>query len=648
MTSDRLRPIMTTSLTVPGSSSRNNTPRDIPTAIPALKRRVSFTNHGDPDQPIPDKLEDLLEADNVRERPKQQMPPVPRTQETQLQQACQAFDVNRVLSLLQQPPTIESINAVSYDGYTSLFLACTARDDQFAASRVIVEELLRRGASIDIPDGTGCTVLHLSATFGNAGVLGLLLHDPLRVDVVCRSDGETPLHRACRFGHLHCIRLLLEHGASLQATSHALVTPVDVAGLSSTDRDGVFACLAAVQPSIKTLVLHHPDCHDHVTTATHQESPQRIDGILGRLRPFHLLLDVSSDFPFATLAAVRRVHSAKYIDTLKSLHHHVQTNANGVIVLTPRIQVAVQGTALDQAKQDAICDTNFSRGTLKAALRAAGSVCHAIQSVVLGRHRNAFCVVRPPGHHAGWSGLLKDAVSCGFCILNNIMIGAQYALDTFPHVVKKVAIVDFDAHHGNGTQDILEHLPRHNHILFVSLHLYADGFYPGSGHSHDLARNIYNFPLPPVWSASAKEKGSTAFRSRITSVVLPLLAAFQPDLILVSAGFDGCHHDIGNKQHGQRDGAIGLDLTPGDFYWATTQLKQLANVCCQGRLVSVLEGGYGRRNEQGDGLDLDVLQESAAAHVQALTGQTLSWVAPPPTPPRTSGRAVKRRRKELD
>ncbi|RHY29743.1 hypothetical protein DYB32_004883 [Aphanomyces invadans] len=359
----------------------------------------------------------------------------------------------------------------------------------------------------------------------------------------------------------------------------------------------------------------------------------------------HDLIDISSDFAFASMAIVRRVHSAKYVDTLKSLHYQVQSHCVGFMALTPRLQVHVQGTAADQAKLEAICDTSFSRGTLKAALRAAGSVCHAVQSVMKGEHRNA--------------GLLKDSISCGFCILNNVMIGAQYALDSFPHV-KKVAIVDFDAHHGNGTQDILTQQPRPN-VLFVSLHLFAEGFYPGSGGGHDYARNIYNVPINPMWS-HGKDKGSSAFRHKITHVVLPLLRAFGPDLILVSAGFDGCHHDIGNKQYGQRDGPVGLDLSPGDFHWVTTQLMYMANLCCNGRLVSVLEGGYGRvrmEYEEDKGspvsdplahdrsspdkdanntapLILDTLQASAHAHLQALTCQ--SYFEPPPVKTRTSTR----------
>ncbi|RHY13276.1 hypothetical protein DYB36_010177, partial [Aphanomyces astaci] len=216
---------------------------------------------------------------------------------------------------------------------------------------------------------------------------------------------------------------------------------------------------------------------------------------------------------------------------------------------------------------------------------------------------------------------------------------------------------------GNGTQDILTQHPRPN-VLFISLHVFAEGFYPGSGGDHDYARNIYNFPIHPMWT-HAKDKGSAAFRAKVTQVVLPLLRAFGPDLILVSAGFDGCHHDIGNKQYGQRDGPVGMDLSPGDFHWVTTQLMLMANLCCNGRLVSVLEGGYGRVRTEHDDKDdtspngavaaspdgsqpgtspednhattapliLDTLQASAHAHLQALTCQ--SYVEPPPVKTRT-------------
>ncbi|KAF0696092.1 Aste57867_13130 [Aphanomyces stellatus] len=649
MTSERLRPILSSILTTSASSSRNSTPRSTPAqaaafgGIPPLKRRVSFTNHGEPDQPIPEKLEDLLETDTYR-------PPSSKQQEkrivvrtTDLHHACSLLDVDAAMTFLNQSTTSAAdIDAVSDDGYSALCLAAMAPPPSFATGVHLAKALLDRGASLVTADASGYTALHWGAALGNVALLDLFLTtQPSIVDIVATSDGETALHRAARFGHTDAIRVLVQHGASTSTCSHALLQPIDVAGLGTSttphaaSHAAVLACFAACRPALKTLVLHHPDCNDHLTIESHQEAPARIAAILARLHD-NPMLDISSDFGFASLAAVRRVHSTKYIDTLKQLHLQVQSVANGLMALTPRIQVEVQGTALDQAKHDAICDTNFSRGTLKAALRAAGGVCHAIRAVVSGTHRNAFCIVRPPGHHAGWSGLLRDATSCGFCILNTVMIGAQYALDTFPPL-KKIAIVDFDAHHGNGTQDILRQQPRPN-VLFISLHLFADGFYPGSGHSHDLVHNLFNFPLAPVWSGGAKDKGSVAFRARVSQVVLPLLRAFAPDLVLVSAGFDGCHHDIGNKQHGQRDGAVGLDLTPADFHWVTTQLQHMANLVCGGRLVSVLEGGYGRRNDDQDGdetsslsppsaLVLDTLQASAHAHVQALSNQT--YVDPP-------------------
>ncbi|ETV74523.1 hypothetical protein, variant 1 [Aphanomyces astaci] len=707
----RLRPILTSILTTSANTSRNSTPKSTTSStsitVPPMKRRVSFTNLGNPELPIPDKLEDILEADLNRTpsgKPLESTSPTRVVETTDLHHACRHLDVDRAAVFLAHASS-DSVNFVSVeDGYSALTLAAMAPDSHFDVSLRLAQLLTHHGASVSLPDSQGFTALHWCAAVGNASVLQhLLAMAPSSCMDLPGANGDTALHRASRFGHADCIRLLLLHGASTCALTLDMHTPLDVAGFADgstvyeASRTAARAAFMSSRPQLKTLVLHHPDCHEHMTAASHQESPLRLAAILDPIlqhpqetihvdvssSSFHPsgMMVVSSDFAFVSLSVVRRVHSAKYVDTLKALHHQVQSHTDGCMALTPRLQVHVQGTAVAAAKLESICDTNFSRGTLKAALRAAGSVCHAVHAVAMGKYRNAFCVVRPPGHHAGWSGLLKDSISCGFCILNNVMIGAQYALDTCPHV-KKVAIVDFDAHHGNGTQDILTQHPRPN-VLFISLHVFAEGFYPGSGGDHDYARNIYNFPIHPMWT-HAKDKGSAAFRAKVTQVVLPLLRAFGPDLILVSAGFDGCHYDIGNKQYGQRDGPVGLDLSPGDFHWVTTQLMLMANLCCNGRLVSVLEGGYGRVRTEHDDKDdtspdgavaaspdgsqpgtspednhattapliLDTLQASAHAHLQALTCQ--SYVEPPPVKTRTSTRtpaptfkAARAKRKKL-
>ncbi|ETV74524.1 hypothetical protein, variant 2 [Aphanomyces astaci] len=540
----RLRPILTSILTTSANTSRNSTPKSTTSStsitVPPMKRRVSFTNLvGNPELPIPDKLEDILEADLNRTpsgKPLESTSPTRVVETTDLHHACRHLDVDRAAVFLAHASS-DSVNFVSVeDGYSALTLAAMAPDSHFDVSLRLAQLLTHHGASVSLPDSQGFTALHWCAAVGNASVLQhLLAMAPSSCMDLPGANGDTALHRASRFGHADCIRLLLLHGASTCALTLDMHTPLDVAGFADgstvyeASRTAARAAFMSSRPQLKTLVLHHPDCHEHMTAASHQESPLRLAAILDPIlqhpqetihvdvssSSFHPsgMMVVSSDFAFVSLSVVRRVHSAKYVDTLKALHHQVQSHTDGCMALTPRLQVHVQGTAVAAAKLESICDTNFSRGTLKAALRAAGSVCHAVHAVAMGKYRNAFCVVRPPGHHAGWSGLLKDSISCGFCILNNVMIGAQYALDTCPHV-KKVAIVDFDAHHGNGTQDILTQHPRPN-VLFISLHVFAEGFYPGSGGDHDYARNIYNFPIHPMWT-HAKDKGSAAFRAKVT------------------------------------------------------------------------------------------------------------------------------------
>ncbi|KDO21546.1 hypothetical protein SPRG_13356 [Saprolegnia parasitica CBS 223.65] len=616
-----------------------------------LKRRVSFSSSAGPSVVIHPgseaRLEELLQADAGATV--QNIAIEPRSHEfatTQLHTSCAALDAAGVAAWVADHAADEEkdgINQYSDDGATGLCLLAKMPPAQFEVATRLAQVLLDHGASPALSDPLGYTPLHWAAAVGNAPLVSVLLTGNIDVNDPSHRDGETPLHRAARFGQHNVLSVLMAHGGSLQSCNRALEQPYDVAGIQNevvceSTRIETQRFMATLHPPLRTLLLHHPDCLEHVTTAGHQESPDRVTAILDAISTQPSLVsprvELTSAFPMASFAALRRVHSAKYIDTLKRLHAQVQSvSHDGLMVLTPRLQVEVQGTLLAQAKNAEICDTNFSRGTLRAALRAAGSVCAAIDRVVRGDARNAFCIVRPPGHHAGASGLLRDAVSCGFCIINNVMVGAQYALDTYPSTVHRVAVVDFDAHHGNGTEDIVRARHQPENVLFVSLHCYGDGFYPGSGDLHDLSTNVYNVALPPCWSSSV-EKGVHAFRHELERVVVPLLRAFSPDLVLLSAGFDGCHGDIGNKQHGQRDGPVGLDLRPDEFYWATKQLLHVANLCCNGRLVSVLEGGYGRKEKRSSkGLVLDTLQASAVAHVRALAGD-FCHVDPPAVSPK--------------
>jgi acetoin utilization deacetylase AcuC-like enzyme len=224
-------------------------------------------------------------------------------------------------------------------------------------------------------------------------------------------------------------------------------------------------------------------------------------------------------------------------------------------------------------------DTVMSPASGEAALHAAGAVIAAIDAVLGGAATTAFCAVRPPGHHA------EPRRGMGFCLFNSIAVGALHARAA--HQVGRIAIVDFDVHHGNGTQAAFQSDPS---VMYASSHEYP--LYPGTGAADERGvGNIYNVPLAPM-------SGSAEFRAGMERIVLPALEEFVPDLILVSAGFDA---------HA-RDPLATLRLTEDDFAWITRRLVSLAGELCDGRLVSTLEGGY----------DLDALGASVAAHVREL------------------------------
>ena len=258
--------------------------------------------------------------------------------------------------------------------------------------------------------------------------------------------------------------------------------------------------------------------------------------------------------PIAERAQIERVHDADHVETVLAA-----IPATGRVHLDP--------------------DTAVSPASGEAALRAAGAVCAAVDAVVGGEARNAFCAVRPPGHHA------ERARAMGFCLFNNIAVGAAHARAV--HRLGRVAVVDFDVHHGNGTQAIFA---ADADLFFASTHQYP--FYPGTGGRDETGvGNIVNVPL-------AAGSGSDEFRQAMTREILPALRAFAPELVCISAGFDA-HVD---------DPLAQLRFTEDDYQWATAEIAKAADECCDGRLVSTLEGGY----------DLAALGRSCATHVRAL------------------------------
>ncbi len=301
-------------------------------------------------------------------------------------------------------------------------------------------------------------------------------------------------------------------------------------------------------------VFTHPACLAHDTGPGHVERPQRLDAVIDALRCAFDDLDWRQA-PRATRGQLLRVHEASLLDA---------------VLQAP----LAHRTHLDP-------DTILSPASAQAALHAAGAGIAAVDAVLGGDANAAFCAVRPPGHHA-----TADA-AMGFCLFNNIAVAAAHALDK--HGLERVAIADFDVHHGNGTQAIFENDGR---VQYLSTHQMP--LYPDSGHvSERGAGNLFNAPLSPG-------QGSRGFRAAWSERLLPAIDAFKPQLLLVSAGFDA-HW---------RDPLAQLQLATEDFSWITEQLRALAHRHAQGRIVSMLEGGY----------DLQALRECSVAHVAALRG----------------------------
>ncbi len=303
-----------------------------------------------------------------------------------------------------------------------------------------------------------------------------------------------------------------------------------------------------------TLLYSHASSLRHLTPDGHPERVDRIRAISQILDNPHFAGLIRREAPLGRDEDILRAHTEEHLNTVRAL-----APESGFEFLDP--------------------DTVMSPGSLEAALRAVGAATTAVDAVFRGEADNAFCAMRPPGHHA------EHNRAMGFCLFNQVAIAAKYAQTRYD--AERVAVVDFDVHHGNGTQDIFW---SDENLFYGSTHQMP--LYPGSGEVHETGvGNIFNAPL-------RAGDGGEQFREAMRSIILPALDSFAPDLVVISAGFDA-HQD---------DPLGSLRFTEEDFVWATLQLMETAETHASGRVVSVLEGGY----------DLRALAASVGVHVQAL------------------------------
>ena len=547
-----------------------------------------------------------------------------------------AYGLDEAMTVLLEAAAGSDAAAVDTLGCTPLHLA--ARGAHCAA----VAALLAAGADAAVADAHGATALHCAAAAGCASCVASLLASANGAAAAVAKDsrGRTPARVAAQRGHA-------------DAATKLGCKPADVASPVSSG---------------PTLVLAPPSCSEHATAPLlargapepPPENERRLDALLhpsaGALRAAEfasvLELDETTDTP-AELGDVLRCHEWAYVRQLQTAIRGVP-DAPGVV------------GSLDG-------DTAVAAGSWKAALAAAGAVTRGVDAVLRGDARNVFCAVRPPGHHAGPFGPVTEGEppgsgSHGFCLLSNVAIGAAYALAVHRSVVRRVAIIDFDVHHGNGTEACVEatapgvaKLPFNtvaaagalrvptckpwlgdgdgDAVFFASVHGYSRGmggnFYPGTGATVDTrapppqgaeaAEWACDGVVPPASNArDAHPRGAprvvdvgmagvgprrqrgAAWRRVWAGRVLPQLAAFAPDLLLISAGFDAHIKD-------DIQGPVNLGVTEADYEWLTEQLVAVANASAHGRVVSVLEGGY--RVHAGVA---SAFGRSVAAHVRAL------------------------------
>ena len=582
-------------------------------------------------------------------------------------------------ALLEKKPRLTMTVEVSSLLHFACAIGGMKKNREFSAKAV--ELLLSSGAPIVLNDDLGRTPVHIAVMYGLEENIKLLLAAGKDLNMLSSTDryGWTPLHTAAAYRRIKVVRLILsypEGKASVNSQDLHGRTPLHVAmengcvdmlqllidhggNQSLLDKRQRTATMAAEEhgftvddaKSIRppTLVVYHGDYCKHLTAKTIKraapepppENVQRVkvlcneDNGLLRASEFEDVVRFDESPPMANIVDVVRVHDFVYVRKLNQLCNEIK-GPDTISELDP---------------DTAICSESF-----KVALRAAGAVTHAIDRVMKGDVQNAFCVVRPPGHHAGPRGVVTcgndPCGSHGFCLLNNVAIGAGYAKCAYRNQgIQKVAILDFDVHHGNGTEACIQnlvpnqliskkHLPGvgemivstpsykpwlneddPENIFFCSVHGYGQRdagpgwFYPGSGETSATSargeecneKRIFNFGIEFM---TDKDALSYEWRRTWRQEVFPALERFNPDLILISAGFDAHRRDILNHGH--------VQLEEPDYEWFTRHVVRIANECCEGRVVSVLEGGY-----RVHGYVVSPFGRSIAGHVRALSAPGL-------------------------
>lgn len=541
-----------------------------------------------------------------------------------LVEAVLAGDGEKLRKLLLEVNTGSVLDAIKDDSARTLLMIAAAYGTADS-----VRMLLNCGANPQLRDTLrGFTAAHWAAKLNKLDSLRLLSSNGSPAQT-CTTHGDTLLHIACRFGSLDCIKGLIEIGGPqlLLVPNSDLDTPFDV--VTSEHRAAVRMLIFDAAPQFQSLVLYHADyllAPESLHASLKQESAERITAVLHEIemcKESGLLL--VNKFARCTKDQVLQAHDEDYVrfiyelDTGLKAHQQQDESVTAATTapfpLTPRVQRAVLKQPYHCIKADDMCKTAFSSTSLAAALRAAGAVIQAVDLVVKESCRNVLCAVRPLGHQAGSRGLVVEdsnqtSPSCGFSIFNSVVIGCMHALRITSYLkpVHRVAIIDFDAQPNSGTQDIL--LKKYqitpalaDQIFYFAIHCSNASPAPAS----IWKKNIYNVSVdktPAMMRAS--------FRQQVEEKLLPLVRTFRPDLIMLSAGFGALEGDL------EAPASNGLQVA--DYEYITHQIMRVANLCCQGRLVSVLEGGYGKQVDGAPAIDRAPFAKAVAAHAFALAG----------------------------